>query len=270
LRDNGMGNVWVMFNQPDNKFAAYPPFYIFGICFVALLTLAIPTAILRLVSNLWPSRVWGFSGRVWPAAVVSLVVMIAWFCQSVMPYRIPGAVDYAGWPVLQILHIQKRGFQFRETLVSISGHRMKNDYWLRGINFSGNNRRLLQYRFKELGATGQLSEPIRERVIAMLTASDQKHASWDTVKPVRNWNADNWYVIAEGSGLKSYTTENGSLPPRELVELFNDLEQLPHASDTQSELKDVCLGFCYDPLSAMGYLYANHRCFNDGHGVVCH
>ena len=103
----------------------------------------------------------------------------------------------------------------------------------------------------------------------MLTASNQKHASWESVKPVRNWSADNWYVIAEGSGLKSYTTENGSLPPRELVDLFNDLENLPHASETQSELKDVCLGFCYDPLSAMGYLYANHRCRNDGHGVVC-
>ena len=269
LRDNGMGNVWVMFNQPDNEFAAYPPFYIFGICFVALVTLATATAILRLIPNLWPFRRFAFSDRVWPAAVMSLIVMLVWFCQSVMPYRIPGAVDYAGLPVLQILHIQKQGLQFREECVSVSGYRMKNDYWLRGVNFSGNNRRLLQYRFKELGATAQLSGSIRERVITMLTASNQKHASWESVKPVRNWSADNWYVIVEGSGLKSYTAENGSAPPRELVDLFNDLEELPHASETQSELKDVCLGFCYDPLSAMGYLYANHRCRNDGHGVVC-
>jgi len=269
LRDNGMGNVWVMFNQPDNRFAVYPLFYIFGICFVALVTLATATAILCLITNLWPSGRAAVSDRVWPAAVMSLIVMIVWFCQSVMPYRIPGAVDYAGWPVLQILHIQKRGLQFREECVSVSGYRMTNDYWLRAVNFSGNNRRLLQYRFKELGATGQLSESIRERVIAMLTASNQRHASWESVKPVRNWNADNWYVIAEGSGLKSYTTANGSLPPRDLVDLFNDLEHLPHASETQSELKDVCLGFCYDPLSAMGYLYANHRCSNAGPGVVC-
>lgn len=103
----------------------------------------------------------------------------------------------------------------------------------------------------------------------MLVASSQTHALWDPVKPVRNWNADNWYVVTEGSGLKQYTTENGSAPPRELIDLFNDLEKIPHSSETQSELKDVCLGFCYDPLSAMGYLYANHRCFNDGHGVVC-
>lgn len=269
LRDSGMGNVWVMFNQPDNRFAAYPPFFVFGICFVALLAVATVTAILRLVPSLFPSRRLPVSDRIWPAFVVSLVVMIVWFCQSVMPYRIPGAVDYAGWPVLQILHIQKRGLQFEETCVSISGYRMKNNYWLRSVNFSGGNRRLLQYRFKATGATGQLSDSIRERVIAMLMASSQTHALWDPVKPVRNWNADNWYVIAEGSGLKSYTIDNRSLPPRELVDLFNDLENLPHWSEAQSELKDVCLGFCYDPLSAMGYLYANHRCFNGGHGVVC-
>lgn len=269
LKDSGMGNVWVMFNQSDNRFAAYPPFFVFGICFVALLTLATVTAILRLIPTLLPSRRFSISDRIWPAFVVSLVVMIVWFCQSVMPYRIPGAVDYAGWPVLQILHIQKRGLQFQELCVGVSGHRMKRDYWLRGIRFSGDNRRLLQYRFKEFGATGELSESTREKVKGMLTASNQKHASWDPVKPVRAWNADNWYVISEGSGLKSYTTENGSLPPRELVDLFNDLENLPHASETQSDLKDICLGFCYDPLSAMGYLYANHRCYNDGNGVVC-
>ena len=195
--------------------------------------------------------------------------MMIWFCQSVMPYRIPGAVDYSAWPILQILHVEKRGLQFHETRVSVSGRRVRSEYFPRSARFSGNDRRLVHYRFLERASTGQISDALSERVRAFLTSSNQPQPTWDPVKPIRNWNADNWYVIAEGAGLKAYTKENGSVPPPEIVNLFNDLEKLPQSSWSQSERKDVCLGFCYDPLSEMGYLYANHRCFNDGHGVVC-
>jgi hypothetical protein len=71
------------------------------------------------------------------------------------------------------------------------------------------------------------------------------------------------------TGLKAYTTANGSAPPQEIVALFDDLEKLPRSSEGQSDRKDLCLGFCYDPLSELGFLYANHRCFSDGHGTVC-
>lgn len=269
LRDSGMGNAWLLFNQPDNRFAFYPPYALFGIFFVALFALAIVTAGLRLLPTGWLLRGSPVSDRTWPALVVSLAVMIVWFCESVMPYRIPGALDYSGWPVLQILHVQKRGLQFHETCVSIDGFKFRNNYQLQSVNFSGDDRRLLRYRFKKRVTSGQLSEPIRERVRAMLASANQAHAPWAPIKPVRNWDADNWYVLAQGGGLKAYISERGSLPPPEIVDLFNDLEKLPHASESQSEFKDVCLGFCYDPLSALGYLYANHRCFNNGHGVVC-
>ena len=105
----------------------------------------------------------------------------------------------------------------------------------------------------------------------MLTSSTESHPKWEwgPVKPVRNWNADNWYVIVEGAGLKVYTKENNAVPPPDVVSLFNQLEKLPRSSPGQEEMRDVCLGFCYDPLSAMGYLFANHRWYNAGHGVVC-
>ena len=73
----------------------------------------------------------------------------------------------------------------------------------------------------------------------------------------------------EGVGLQAYATDKGSIPPQEIVDLFRDLEKIPRSQETQSEMRDVCLGFCYDPLSGLGSLYANHRCFNNGHGVVC-
>jgi len=213
LRDSGMGNAWLLFNQPDNRFAFYPPYAVFGIFFVALLAFATVTSGLQLLPTGWLLGSSPVSARTWPALVVSLAVMIVWFCESVMPYRIPGAVDYSRWPVLQILYIQKRGLQFHETYVSIDGFKFRNEFQLRSVNFSGSDRRLLQYRFKKRGATGQLLEPMRERIRALPTSSNQAHVPWAHIKPVRNWNADNWYVIAQDGGLKAYTTENGSLPP---------------------------------------------------------
>ena len=76
--------------------------------------------------------------------------------------------------------------------------------------------------------------------------------------------------MAQGGGLKAYTAENGLVPPSQIVDLFNDLEKLPRSDHGESESRDVCLGLCYDPISEMGYLYANHRCHTDLHGsVVC-
>jgi hypothetical protein len=34
-------------------------------------------------------------------------------------------------------------------------------------------------------------------------------------------------------------------------------------------MKDVCLGFCYDPISALGFIYANDRCRQSDSGFVC-
>jgi hypothetical protein len=271
LRDNGMGNVWVMFNQPKDRFAFFPPHFVFAIFFLGLFALALGTSLLRLLPGRWTLRKNPISNRTWPAFVASVAFMIVWFCQSVMPYRIPGAVDYAGWPILQILHIEKRGLQVHETTVSVSGYKFRNGFDIRSVYLLENDRRLLQYRFAHRSSTAELTDSLREQIRAMLSSSVQPHPEWewDQAKPVRDWNADNWYVIIEGGGMKAYTKQNNAVPPPAIVNLFNDLEKLPQTSPGQMEMRDVCLGFCYDPLSAMGYLYANHRCHNNGQGTVC-
>jgi len=264
MKDSGLGNVWLMFNLPDEKFPMYPPMYAVPAIFsVGLITLAIATAAVRLLPSRWHLRESALRQRTWPGFAACFVLLAVWFSQSVMPYRIPGAVDYSDWPILQILHVEKRGLQFHENCV---------DVWRRpdrpmSVSFSGNDRRLFQYRFQQKYASGKPSEDLVGRIRAILKASGRGKS--DTVKPLRNWNADGWYFNVEGSGLKVFGTANGSAPPQEIVDLFHDLDKIPRSSETQSELKDVCLGFCYDPLSGLGSLYANHRCFNDGHGVVC-
>ena len=103
----------------------------------------------------------------------------------------------------------------------------------------------------------------------MLQSSVSVNRKWDTVKPLRAWNADGWYFKSVGIGLRAYTSDKGTTPPQEVVDLFSELQKIPHAEGKQSDRKDVCLGFCYDPLSELGLLYANHRCVYDGHAYVC-
>jgi len=263
IRGSGYDNVWLMFNQPDNRFAIYPLYAVPAIFSIALIAFAIATAAVRLLPSHWHLRGFPLSARTWPGVVACFVVLAVWFTQSVMPYRIPGAVDYSGWPILQILHVEKRGLQFHESCINVWGRPNRP----MSVSFSRNDRRLFQYRFQQKYASGKPPEDLVERIRAILKSSGRGKS--DTVKPLRNWNADGWYFNVEGSGLKVYGTANGSPPPQEIVDLFHDLDKIPRSSETQSELKDVCLGFCYDPLSGLGSLYANHRCFNDGHGVVC-
>jgi hypothetical protein len=265
LSDRGLGNVWLMFNLSGREIGMYPPLYAeLTIFAIALIVLAIATAGLRLLPVSWQFLELPLCKRTWPAFAISFLVLAIWFSQSVMPYRIPGAVDYFQWPILQILHVEKRGLQFHETCVSVWG----GPHHPLSATFSGNDRRLLQYRFQQKHSSAQMPEPLVERVRAMVKSFERDEES-DTVKPLRKWNVDGWYFRAEGVGLKAYTTDKGPAAPQEIVSLFHDLERIPRSPETQSERRDVCLGFCYDPRSGLGLLYSNHRCFNNGNRVVC-
>jgi hypothetical protein len=269
ISSKGLGDsVWLMFNQPNNTYdiyAMYPPYAVLGICTVALISFALTTAVLRLLPTRWEFRKTRLAERTWPALAASFVVLAVWFSQSVLPYRIPGAVEFSDYPVLQILHVEKCGLQFHERCFSI--------YWQRpyrpaSVSFRGSDRRLFQYRFQNYSSSLQLPKALGEHIQAMVESSAHEKRQQDVVKPIWNWNADRWY-FSNGSGLREYGAFNGSNPPQEVVDLFRELDGTPRNSEAQFELKDVCLGFCYDPLSAMGWLYSNHRCFNDSHGVVC-
>ena len=266
MTDSGLGNVWLVLNVPDNDPGAYQrPYAQVTIAIVGLIALAIVTAGLRLLPAQWRFRGTPLRERTWPAVGASIVVLAVWFSQSVLPYRIPGAVDYSDYPVLQILHVEKRGVKFHERRFSVY---WQHPYRPISVSFKGSDRQLFQYRFQHNGSSLQLPKTLVERIQAMVESHHEK-GQQDVVRPIWNWNADRWYFSGQGFGLRVYGASNGSNPPEEIVDLFRELDGAPRYSETHSELKDVCLGFCYDPLSAMGWLYANHRCFNDGHGLVC-
>jgi hypothetical protein len=269
LQDTPLGNTWTMFNESNRKFVSYDALHLteLTIFSVVLIVLAVATAAMRLVPADWRLRGLPVRERTWPALGATLLFLAVWFSQSVMPYRISGAMDYSGWPVLQILHVEKRGLQFHETTVSVGGYRTHP----LSASFSGNDRRLFEYRFQQYyGWAGELQPTLTDRVQAVIQSSESANRNPVEVKPLRKWNEDGWYVAGQGLALKAYTTEKGESPPHEIVRLFNELETLPRSRESQSEVRDVCLGFCYDPLSGLGAVYANHRCRYDEHGkVVC-
>jgi hypothetical protein len=267
LQDTPLGNIWTVFNVPDRELLMYNSLRLAELIIfsVALIVLAITTSAVRLLPASWSLRRLPLCERTWPAFGASLLFLAIWFSQSVMPYRISGAVEYAGWPILQILHVEKRGLQFHESCISVSGYRNHPE----SVSFSWNDRRLFEYRFQQNDASGELPEALKVRIQSIVQSSDSATRNWDTVKPLRGWNEEGWYLRQEGIGLKAYAAGNGTAPPQEIVDLFNELQKIPRVRETQSDMKDVCFGFCYDPLSALGLLYANHRCHYDGHSYVC-
>lgn len=261
LQDTPLGNIWTQFNVPDRELLMYNMlnFAKLTVIAVGFMVVAITTAAIRLLPTRWKSRTLPLRERTWPAFGVALIFIAIWFSQSVMPYRISGAVDYARWPIFQILHVEKRGLQFHETCVSVWGYRNQPE----SFSISGNDRRLFQYRFQQKQALVELPGPLKARIDSIIQSSQVTTRNWDVVQPLRAWNADGWYITGEGIGLRAYTADKGGSPAPEIVDLFHDIDRLPRLRESESVRKDVCLGFCYDPLSGLGLLYANHRCGYD-------
>jgi hypothetical protein len=259
LQGNIYANQWIIFNVPDRELHFYDGVAGAGLAIieVALIVFAIVTAILRLLPGRWLLRKMPLRERTWPAVAASFLFLAIWFSQSVMPYRIPGALDYSSWPILQILHIQKRGLQFHETCIRVLGYRGAPE----SVSFAWNDRRLFKYRFQQSSAHVEASfKSLGARLASLIQSSKTLKSNRKPITPLRRWNDEGWYVAGEGVELQAYTKESQGAPPEEVVNLFNDLEKAPRTLETLEDRKDVCLGFCYDPLSGLGALYANHRC----------
>jgi hypothetical protein len=79
-------------------------------------------------------------------------------------------------------------------------------------------------------------------------------------KELRAWNAEGWYVTLKDSHLLAFISEYHTAPPREVTELFQEIKNLP-GQPRPFAIRDVCLGFCYDPIAALGFWYSNQSAF---------
>lgn len=250
-------NSWIALNFPDKLDAWDRQFLTLAkltILAVGLIIVAITVSLLRLLPVTWVVRRSPVRERTWPVFVVSLLVLAVWFGCCVMPYRLPAIVDFGAGPDLKILHVERRGLQFHETEVAVL---------LRDGRFGvgRTDRRLFEYRFTGQGASGVMPRTMALSAMALLQSPQLNGMHTLPAKALRTWNAEGWYLLGTKS-LLAFTSEYRSEPPREVVDLFREIEKLPvTGAYWEQTTKDVCLGFCYDPVAALGSVYANSRCF---------
>ena len=124
LQSNIYTNYWIVFNVPDRELADYGGLLRTELTIassVTVIVFSIAVGATRSLPNSWMLRRKPIRDRTWPAVAGTLCFLVVWFSTSVMPYRIPGALDYSSWPMLQILHVQKEGLRFHERVSECGG-----------------------------------------------------------------------------------------------------------------------------------------------------
>ena len=192
------------------------------------------------------------SHSTWPAAVVGLLVMTVWFMHAAMPYRVPLIVD-AMPAELRILHIQKRSLHFEETAESV----------YRGGRFfvDRSKRRLFHFEWKTQAVSGVMAPNILDRATALVNSPELGRLHTAPAGQLWSWNAEGWYVVLKDKRLVAFTSEHQPTPPREITDLFQEVQGLPGSELKSRTVHDICLGFCYGPVAALGFQYSNQPCF---------
>jgi len=250
-------NSWTALNVPEQMYRWLSDVVMFAeirIAAVGLIVVAFVISLFRLTPSQWTFRKTPVCERVWPAFFAAFVVLVIWFHHSVVPYRVAGIVDRDVSPDLVILHVEKHGLKFRETAT---------DLLLRSGNFfmRTTERRLFEYKFissKALGASG-IPASIDSRALSLLQFPPNTKSDWSCAGPIRSWDEDAWYVLTS-TGLRCFKRSQNSLPPVQIIETLSQLSIQPVRPYESWEVRDICLGFCYDPIAGLGSVYANQRC----------
>jgi len=246
-------NSWVFLNTGGESVPealALLAFAKLKILSMALIVFAVLCSALRLLPARLAMRGSPLCQRTWPAVALGLLVLATWFARSVVPYREPIIVDGVS-PEFRILHVEKRGLRYHETEVYVFRDGLA---WVRR-----NDRRLFQYRFESRVAMivlGDVSLTTLEHARSFMKLSELRSLPTPPAKALRSWNAEGWYVALRDSRPLAFSSEYRTVPPREVADLLYEIEGLP-ARQGQATVRDVCLGFCYNPVA--GFSEADGR-----------
>jgi hypothetical protein len=246
-------NSWTLFNLQDNisSLADAKPRVIFA---SAMIASTICSLVALLPAN-WLLQGKPIRERLWPGFALAFVLVGVWYLKSVSPYRVPIIVDGPS-PELAILHIEKNGLRFVETEISVYRN---GEYY-----FSRNHRTLFQYRFAVRGGQGVLPPELSSEVKNLAASPVIQTLYTGDLEPIRAWRSEGWYVRT-GRKFSAFTSERWTEPPKQAVELFQALMNAAHPDKPLPDGKDICFGFCYDPLAGLGFEAFNDRCgYNNG------
>jgi len=245
-------NTWVTFNVPDSGpgFSQELLFAKLRIATASAALMATTLSAARLLPSHWVVRKRPVQDRLWPALMLSATAILIWYLVSVSPYRIPVIVDGVT-AELTLLHVEKNGNQFHETGISVfrdgQVYRFHND------------RRLFQYRFAEEMGSAVLPPGSAVGKDALALREELANGTSLPVVPLRSRTAEGWYLRTDWHIL-AFTTENGTPPPANLLSVFHALQSVVSELKEARDEKDICFGFCYDPLAGLGIVYLNERC----------
>lgn len=245
-------NSWVTFNLPADNPQFFSDVFLAKLKILLVVTVVTSTALCltRLLPARWAIRKIPVRERTWPALAVCFLVVAFWYAVSASPYRIPLIVD-GGGAEFALLHVVKEGIQFHETAINASRDGR--------IYVQRNDRRLFRYRFASRVGSGVLPGTVTARARELALSTQLRDMRTAPAVALRNKNAEGWYVRT-GYKVLAFTTEYGTQPPREVVDLFHELESVAPAERERRTVNDICMGFCYDPLAGLGLENMNDRC----------
>lgn len=248
-------NSWIFLNRDrsTNFDGGLPASAKLRILSPVLIVTAVATSLLRLLPARWSIRNRDLRRRTWPGLALAFLVLVVWFVRSVTPYSV-AAFDHPGHFEFRILHVQKHGLRLHETTI--------DEYRDGRVWIFRHDRRLFQYRFEDRVALLALGEQ-SPGTLGSARMLVQSPALWKlrtrAAKALWSWNAEGWYVVLKESRLLAFTSEYGTAPPQEVTALFHEIENLPASEGAPFDVRDVCMGFCYDPVAALGFSVLRQR-----------
>jgi len=207
----------------------------------SLLLLATTYSLLRLCPLSWRIGKLAVREQSWFVFGVTLFIVATWYVTSASPWRIP-IFDAHGWnwnARLCVLHVEKRGFQIRETSVAIRAGR--------NFHITRDDRKLFQYEFQEVHSDGAIPEEDFLRLEPIINSHPPFGAQLLHYTPPKLWNADRWFVYSQGMPIKNLFNVDKSAVPADIIAWYYKAQGLDELKKHQATERDVCLGFCYDP-----------------------
>lgn len=226
-------NSWVDLNLP-------PPNQTFGelrILAISLLILATVYSLSQFTPDGWRIGKRRLKEKIWPSFAVWFVAVCGWYFSAVTPYRIPIYDLYGAPPLLYVVHVNKRGLYFHETVAIVE---QDGRFYL-----LQDDRRLFEYSFQETSASGVLPEGDEIAMRAAIRTANLGISSGPRNVSPWTWSADRWFVYSERDPRWSLTNVDDSRVPKGIHELFEALPPLPKEEVGATTLRDVCLGFCF-------------------------
>jgi uncharacterized membrane protein YhaH (DUF805 family) len=241
-------NSWLVLNGPvlgaDNS--SGPARWM--ILAVALLLLATFYSLLRLAPARWRLRRRPLRERTWPAFGMAFLAIAAWYLSAVV-LLLSGThllICDAVQPWVRVTHVEKRGLHLRETTVIV--------YRDRKLYITRDDRSLFVYRFEIAYSLGQLPDGTFTSLVRIVGSPGSRLPAELLALPrpryrfPRAWNSDRWFVFFDGApGANLYGVEESAVP-KEFSNLVRLSQSLPTRPLHPLEVRDICLGFCYDPL----------------------